>query len=999
MRIYELAKAIGQTFSVDVKSKDLADEFKTLPEFAPIHDTIKSHSSSVDEEYAAKMYDIYRQRFGKDRTEKPAQGKESGLSPVLKSPPAKSPEEKTQPPRPVRPVAPLPPRPTATTAPQARPLTPPRPSVPPRPAVQGGAGVPRPAPIVPPGAVRPVAPTPPPQVARPPQPVPAPPAPAEAAAPPAPAAPASEAAPAPARQPAPASPPQQQPPRQQVRPVAPQAPKPRPSGLASELKSSSGTTGFSATPETRRPEGRAGQPTAPPTPKFSADSPFLRPQRPPRKPEPKPAPARRPGEEAPAGTRSRGGDRDKGREAAPPMGELLTVPEIGVMKLKSPGKRRPAADKARPGRPGDKTAAQSEAEKARKKVRPSKVYGGADEFRRPLKAIKRGRPSAAERMRRGAEAQPRVRGPVVLTGPVTVGQFAEKLGLPAAEIIKASFLKGKPITINQMMEMELAEEIAIERDIDLQVRFEHDETDIEAFRMEDKPEDLVSRPPVVTIMGHVDHGKTTVLDYYRRSQVVEGEFGGITQHIGAYQVRTSRGEIVFLDTPGHQAFTSMRARGVQCTDIVVLVVGADDGVMPQTVESVNHARAAGVPIIVAVNKIDLPQARPERVQTELMQHGVVPSSLGGDVEFIEISAKQGTNMDALLEMILLQAEMLELKANPNRPAEAVVIESHVDALRGAVATVLVQRGTLRVGQYFVVGQQYGRVRAMLDDHGRPIEQSSLAQPIELIGLTGPPEVGELMLVMEDERKARSIAEKRQDRRRLVELGGGARSVVTLEGLHDMISEGKIKELNLILKADVQGSVEAINQSLDKLSTPAIRLRVLHSGTGSITESDVNLALASSAIIIGFNVRPEPGATDLAVRDKIDIRTYRIIYELLEDIERAMVGLLEKQYNELVQGRAEVREVFRVSRVGMVAGCRVVSGEVLRNAKARLVRDGKVVYDGKVDSLRRHKDDAAKVAAGYECGIMLERFQDVKQGDVIETYTLEEIPATLNRPQA
>ncbi|MCE5228902.1 translation initiation factor IF-2, partial [bacterium] len=482
-----------------------------------------------------------------------------------------------------------------------------------------------------------------------------------------------------------------------------------------------------------------------------------------------------------------------------------------------------------------------------------------------------------------------------------------------------------------------------------------------------------------------------------RSQVVDGEFGGITQHIGAYQVKTPKGEIVFLDTPGHEAFTAMRARGVQATDIVVLVVAADDGVMPQTIESINHAKAAGVPIIVAINKIDMPQARPERVRTELMQHQILSTQLGGDTEFVEISAKKGLNMEALLEIILLQAEVLELKANPNRPAEGIVIESHIDNLRGAVATVLVQRGTLKVGQYFVVGQQYGRVRAMLDDHGRTIEQSTLAQPVELIGLTGTPEVGETLLVMDDERKAREIAERRLERRRMKELSTSR--PITLEGIHDMIAEGKIKELNVILKADVQGSVEAISQSLEKLSNDPVRVRILHTGTGSVTENDVNLALASEAIIIGFNVRPEPGASDLAARVKVDIKSYRIIYELLEDVEKALVGMLDKQYTEQIQGRAEVRDLFRISKVGVVAGCMIASGEVHRNSKARLVRDGKVIYDGKIDSLRRHKDDASKVAAGYECGIMLERFQDVKVCDIIETYTMQEVPVELTKSQS
>ena len=438
----------------------------------------------------------------------------------------------------------------------------------------------------------------------------------------------------------------------------------------------------------------------------------------------------------------------------------------------------------------------------------------------------------------------------------------------------------------------------------------------------------------------------------------------------------------------------MRARGVQCTDIVVLVVAADDGVMPQTIESINHAKAAGVPIIVAVNKCDLPQANPERVRIELMQHEIISTQLGGETEFVEISAKKGAHMEDLLEIVCLQAEVMELKGNPAGPAEAVVIESHVDPLRGATATVLVRRGTLEVGQYFVVGRQSGRIRAMLDDHGRPVEKASLAIPVELIGLSGSPEVGELMLVMEEERKAREIAERRDHRRRLLQLGTTRH--VTLEGLHDMIADGKIKELNVILKADVQGSVEAIAQSLDKIATSEIRVRVLHSGTGSINESDINLAMASDAVVIGFNIRPEQRAAEMAQAEGVEIKTYRIIYELLEDMEKALTGMLEKRYTERVTGRCEVRKVFRVTKVGNVAGCMVTSGEITRNAKCRLLRDGAIAHDGKIGSLRRVKDDVAKVASGFECGVSLDRFNDVKEGDVIETYVLDEVPAELSR---
>jgi translation initiation factor IF-2 len=778
-----------------------------------------------------------------------------------------------------------------------------------------------------------------------------------------------------------------------MQPARPQ--KFRPTGLANELRSSSGTTGFTAAPESRRGgivPRTAGQPSAPAMPKFSTDSPFVKPA--PRKPEDRPS-DRRPGGDRGSDRPDRGGpssdrgDRRGGKGAASPapLTEILVAPEIGVMKLKPKVGGAGGRGRDKKGR-GEKESEIAKA--AKKKITPSKVFGDADEFRRPIKpgARKKGPAETAPMRREPIEVKPA--GPIILTGPVTVAEFAEKLGIPTVELIKKAFLKGKAITINQLINFELAEEI------DLLIKPEGDESDIEGFRTESQNnvEDYVTRPPVVTIMGHVDHGKTTVLDYYRRSRVVEGEFGGITQHIGAYQVETQRGTIVFLDTPGHEAFTAMRARGVKATDIVVLVVSADDGVMPQTVEAINHAKAANVPLIVAINKIDLPQANPERVRTELMQYSVLSTNLGGDTEFVEVSAKLGTNMDALLEIISLQSEVLELKSNPKRLAEGIVIESHVDPLRGAVATLLVQQGTLNVGDIFVVGQQYGRVRAMYDDRGRPVQDACLARPVELIGLTGAPDTGEILLEMPDERTARDIAEKREQRRRLLELGTTRH--VSLEGLHDMIADGQIKELNVILKADVQGSVEAIMQALDKISANEIRVRVLHNGTGPINESDINLALASSAIVIGFNIRPESRAEELAQREHVQIKTYRIIYELLEEMEKALVGMLEKKYTEQIQGKAEVRQVFRVTKVGTIAGCMVSSGEIIRGTQARLLRDNKVVYEGKVGSLRRLKEDVTKVTAGYECGIGLDRFIDIKDGDIVETFTMQEVAAELTR---
>mgnify|MGYP006280818921 CR=1 FL=1 len=949
MRIYELARAIARQYDVEVKSSQLVKEFKSLPEFVQIRDSIKSHASSVDDRTARKMFEIYDRRMRDKGTPKPAPSEpkreETGQVQPEQAPVAKQ-----------------------TAAPKAvRPQPKPKPRVgrPPRPDKISPTAKPGRPPRIEPSKVGKIAP---------------------------PSQPAASAKPG--------SPSQADPEGKKgvggesergVHAVAPKPQKLRPSGLANELKSSSGTTGVVASPEgmkvPRRDKGEpeVGQPKAPPPPRFSADSPFVKPPEPPKpKKAKKPERSEHPTEEvSPSG----GAQGLAGQESAP---EVLKVPEIGVMKLKPGGKRR-RGDKA--GRKEEK--GEAGAKPSRKRMRPSKVYGGADEFRAPLKKeAKKTRPGAAERKRDEPKPKQPV-GPVRLTRPLTVAEFAEKLGVAPADLIKSAFLKGKPITINNYLDYDLAEELAFDMDIEVIVAPESDEADLSDLRIEDKAEDMKPRPPVVTIMGHVDHGKTTILDHYRRSQVVTGEFGGITQHIGAYQVKAERGAITFLDTPGHEAFTAMRARGTKCTDLVVLVVAADDGVMPQTVEAINHAKAAEVPLIVAVNKIDKADANLDRVRNELMHHGVLPSTMGGDVEFVEISAKQGQNMDQLLEIIHLQADVMELKANPDRQAEGVIIESHVDELRGSVATVLVQKGTMHIGDYFVVGQEHGRVRAMLDDHGRQVQTCEPAQPVEVIGLGGTPQVGDVFLVIEDERKAREIAERRQERRRMHQVETQARPV-TLEGISDMIAEGAIKELNVILKADVQGSVEAIEQSLGKLQSQEIRIRVLHSGTGMITESDVNLAMASQAIILGFNVRPEAGATSLAEQENVDIKLYRVIYELIADIEKAMVGMLEKKYKEVPLGRSEVRKVFRLSKAGAVAGCYVVDGEMQRNAACRLVRDGTVVYEGRIDSLRRVKDDVPKVGTGYECGIKLERFSDAKEGDVIEAFKMEELTPELTR---
>jgi translation initiation factor IF-2 len=475
---------------------------------------------------------------------------------------------------------------------------------------------------------------------------------------------------------------------------------------------------------------------------------------------------------------------------------------------------------------------------------------------------------------------------------------------------------------------------------------------------------------------------------------VDGEVGGITQHIGAYRVATSRGEIVFLDTPGHEAFTSMRARGASVTDIVVLVVAADDGVMPQTVEAIDHAKAAQVPIIVAINKIDLPNANPDRVRQELMRYALVSEDLGGETIFAEVSAKKGIGIDHLLEMVAIQAEVLELKADPDRRAEGVVIEARVDPTRGSIATLLVEKGTLRVGDVLVIGRQTGRVRAMNDEYGRLIESAAPAHPVEVLGLGGSPEAGERFMVMPDERSARNVAAIRDDRRRQRLLGSVGLRQVTLENLHGLVEEGKIKEFRLILKGDVQGSIEAISQALGRLPSDKIKLRILHAAVGPVSESDVNLAKASEAIIIGFGIRPDPGAESLAEREGVEIRLYRIIYELIDQVRNAMTAALEPEKREVPVGRAEVRQTFRIAKVGVIAGCLVTEGEMRRDAQIRLVRDGTVVYDGKAVSLRRIKEDVDRVINGLECGIALANFQDIKQGDVLEAYRTEIVPVEL-----
>jgi translation initiation factor IF-2 len=567
----------------------------------------------------------------------------------------------------------------------------------------------------------------------------------------------------------------------------------------------------------------------------------------------------------------------------------------------------------------------------------------------------------------------------------TVGEFAEAVGLPPTEVIKRLMMLGELLTVNQPIGRTTMEILAEDLEISLKVLSPEEEAGIV---YEDRPEDLRPRPPVVTVMGHVDHGKTSLLDAIRETGVAATEAGGITQHIGASVVHHNGKQITFIDTPGHEAFTAMRARGAKVTDVAVLVVAADDGVMPQTVEAINHAKAAGVPIIVAVNKIDKDGANPDRVRQELTEHGIIPEEWGGSNIFVDVSAKKRINIDELLEMILLQAEVLELKANPNAPAHGVVIEAKLDRGRGPVATVLVQRGTLRVGDAVVAGTSHGRVRALVDPKGKQVDAALPADPVEILGLASVPAAGDEFRVVADDREARRIAEERALKQRL--LAEQRKTHVSLDDLFSRIAEGELKELNLVVKADVQGSIEALKDALDKMDQSEVRINVIHSGVGGITESDVMLADASDAIIIGFNVRPEPKAKALAEQEKVDLRLYRVIYQAIEDINAARVGLLAPTIEERDTGRAEVRELFRIPKVGVVAGCVVMEGEINADDQVRVVRNGAVIHEGTIRSLRHFKEDVKSVRAGSECGISLDGFQDIKEGDSIEGFKTVEV---------
>src|SRR5438552_2299787 len=675
------------------------------------------------------------------------------------------------------------------------------------------------------------------------------------------------------------------------------------------------------------------------------------------------------------------------RRPAPGAPAITPTPGVEVQRLpRDLDKEKTAAgEEARPAKPG------------RQKKRVGKKQDVL-EFRE--KELRSGRIPRKKRALLGKEqlkteiTVPRASKRVIkISEVISVGDLAREMGVKAGEVIKKLMGLGMMATINQVLDADTATLIASEFDHQVEnVAFDV-ESALEIEHQTEEPESaLEPRPPVVTIMGHVDHGKTSLLDAIRSTNVAEGEAGGITQHIGAYTVEVNGRQVTFLDTPGHEAFTAMRARGAKVTDIVVLVVAADDGVMPQTVEAINHARAAEVPIIVAINKIDKRDANPEHVKQALGNHGLAPEEWGGDTIMVPVSAKTKEGIAQLLDMILLQADVLELKASPGRLAKGTIVEARLDRGRGPVATVLVQEGTLRPGDAFVCGTQYGRVRAMMSDKGQRIEEAGPSTPVEILGLGGVPEAGDTFVAVQDDQKARQVAEHRRTKQREAEMAKTAK--VSLDDLYQQSQTRGVHELKVVLKADVQGSVEATSDALRRLSTDDVRLNVLHGSVGGITESDVLLASASNAVVIGFNVRPEPKAAALAEREGVDIRLYTIIYEALNDVRDALEGLLEPTLQEKVLGRAEVRQAFTVSGIGQVAGCFVTDGKILRGARARLLRDHVVVHDGRIASLKRFKEDVREVAGGYECGMSFEGYQDVKAGDVIEAYEVEQVARRL-----
>ena len=673
------------------------------------------------------------------------------------------------------------------------------------------------------------------------------------------------------------------------------------------------------------------------------------------------------------------------KTAAPPAKGEEKKPEKEALKEKIIPKRKGKTVK------GAEEEAKAKVFKRKKEVLEREdLYEGPGKEGRAYRAIKGGKLTAKKFKKTEITTPKAIKRRLKIAEAIYVNELAKRLGIKGTDLMKKLIALGLMVTLNQSIDYEAAALVAGEFGYEAEkVSFEEEQL-IKLHA--DLPEELRPRPPVVTIMGHVDHGKTSLLDMVRKTNVTGGEVGGITQHIGAYHVKLDRGEIVFLDTPGHEAFTAMRARGAQVTDIVVLVVAADDGMMQQTKEAIDHARAAGVPIIVAVNKIDKPNANPDRVKRQLAEYGLTPEDWGGETIFAEVSAKTGQGVETLLELILLQAEVLELKANPNKLALGHIIEAKLDKGRGPVATVLIQGGTLRTGDPFICGIYFGKVRALYNELGQRVDQAPPSIPVEVHGFSGVPPAGEEFVACEDERKAKQLSLSRLQKKREAELS--KTSKITLEKLYEQIQEGAVKELNIILKADVQGSLEAIGDALHKLSTPAIKVNLLHSSPGAITETDVMLASASKAIIIGFNVRPNYKVQELGEQEQVDIRYYDIIYQLVSEVKDAMVGMLDPVHKVVVQGHAEIRELFHVPKIGGIAGSFITDGKMERNAKARLLRENVVIYDGRISSLRRIKDDVKEVAAGYECGIKLEDYNDIKVGDIIESYLVEEIKPEL-----
>ena len=655
----------------------------------------------------------------------------------------------------------------------------------------------------------------------------------------------------------------------------------------------------------------------------------------------------------------------------------------------TPGKKKKDKKRVEKKEPASKTAVRHRKKEIYERA---DLYEGRPSRPKERKGAKKPREAAKHKQQKTTEitVPKAIKRRIKIQEFVTVGELARAMGAKAAELIKGLIKLGVVAKINEPIDFETASLVA--DDFGYELALDSFEESSIIPETEDRPEDLKPRPPVVTIMGHVDHGKTSLLDYIRKSNIIGAEFGGITQHIGAYYVESDGGDIVFLDTPGHEAFTAMRARGAKVTDLIVLVVAADDGTMPQTREAINHARAANIPIVVAINKIDKANANPEKVRRELAELDLSPEEWGGETLFGEISAKMGEGVDELLSLILLQAEMLEVTGNPDKPARGTIIEARLDKSKGPSATVLVRNGTLRQGDHFVCGEHYGRVRAVFNQLGKKLKSAAPSVPVEIYGISGVPLAGDEFIVVKDEKTAKQVVEHRKDRGKKQEVV--TRGVVSLEDLFQRIQEGEVKELNIVLKTDVQGSLEALADSLTKQSTEEVKLKIIHAATGAITESDVMLASASGAIIIGFNVRVNPRVSAIAEKEKVDVRYYDVIYNVIKDIRLAMTGLLEPIYKEHVIGRADIKEIFRIPKVGAIAGCHVTDGHIERNAKARLLRDDVVVFDGKIGSLRRFKEDVKEVQSGYECGIGLENFQDVKPGDVFEVYQVEEVQAEL-----